>query len=95
MIAAGQSGPLLQPRATIYCKRMKPFFNLEETPGKTVGRRRPPANPLALTDAQRAKNAVAWKRAFGGLPIPRGVYRFRTHEAADEWLWQLLTRNRR
>lgn len=71
---------------------MHPLVNLEEAPAKVVGRRRPPANTLALTDAQRAENAVAWQRAVGGLRIPRGVYRFRTHEEADAWLWERLTR---
>ena len=70
---------------------MEPVVNLEETPGKVVGHRRPPDDGLALTEAQRAANAVAWKKAFGTLRIPRGVYRFHTHEEADEWLWQRLT----
>jgi hypothetical protein len=71
---------------------MKTAVNLEEGIGKTVGRRQPPQDPLALTDAQRSANAVAWKRALGTLRIKKGVYRFRTHEEADEWLWQKLTR---
>ena len=65
-----------------------------ETPGKVVGNRRPPADSLALTPAQSVADAVAWQRAFGGLPIPRGIYRFRTHEEADAWLWEKLTRTR-
>ncbi len=71
---------------------MKPFANLEEKPGKVVGRRRPPADGLLLSPAQQAENARAWKRALRTLPIPRGVYRFKTHEEADHWLWQMLTR---
>ena len=74
---------------------MEPIVNLEETPGKVVGRRRPPADGLALAEAQRAENAIAWQRAVGGLRIPRGVYRFRTHAEADAWLWQKLTQARR
>ena len=73
---------------------MKPIINLEETPGKTVGRRRAPADTLAATPAQSSADARAWKKAFRTLPIPKGVYRFRTHEEADEWLWQMLTRPR-
>ena len=72
-----------------------PIVNLEETPGKVVGRRRPPAEELAITPAQTIKNARAWQQALHPLPIPRGVYRFDTHEEADEWLWQMLTRNNR
>ena len=71
---------------------MKPIVNLEETPGKTVGRRQPPVNGLVMTAAQRGADARAWKKAFKTFPIPKGVYRFRTHEEADEWLWQMLTR---
>lgn len=71
---------------------MKTPVNLEETPGKVVGHRQAPQDSLAVTKAQQAANAAAWKRAFGTLRIPKGVYRFRTHEEADEWLWQKLTR---
>ena len=70
---------------------MDPIVNLEENIGKTVGHRRPPRNGLNLTTANRIADARAWKKAFGGLPIRKGVYRFRTHEEADEWLWQKLT----
>ena len=69
---------------------MKPFVNLEETLGKVVGHRCPQDDPLAMTQAHQTANAKAWKRAFGTLPIRKGVYRFRTHEEADEWLWQKL-----
>lgn len=68
------------------------IVNLEETPIKVVGKRKPPADPLALTEAQKSANAIAWKRAFGTLRIRKGVYRFKTHEEADEWLWEKLTR---
>ena len=71
---------------------MKPIVNLQETPGKVVGRRQPPAGGLVMTAAQRGADARAWKKAFRTLPIPKGVYRFRTHEEADQWLWQMLTR---
>ena len=74
---------------------MKPTVNLEEVPGKVVGRRRPPADGLAMSGPSRIEDARAWKRALRTLPIPKGVYRFRTHEEADEWLWQMLTRPRR
>jgi len=73
---------------------MKPVVNLEETPGKVVGRRQPPADGLTVTPAQEAQDARAWKNALRTFPIPKGVYRFRTHEEADEWLWRMLTRPR-
>ena len=74
---------------------MKPVPNLEESPGKIVGHRHPPADGLAMTESRSIKDARAWQRALRTLPIPKGVYRFRTHEEADEWLWQMLTRPRR
>ena len=74
---------------------MQPIINLEEEPGKVVGRRSAPSSALRVTPAQSAEDARAWKRALGTLPIKRGVYRFRTHEEADAWLWEILTRARR
>lgn len=71
---------------------MKPVINLEGTLGKVVGKRQSPADGLALTKAQQREEAKAWKQALRTYPIPKGVYRFRSHEEADEWLWQKLTR---
>jgi hypothetical protein len=67
-------------------------MNFEEEGLKVAGRRRPPADGLSLGPAQTAKDARAWKEAFGTFKVRKGVYRFRTHEEADEWLWQMLTR---
>jgi hypothetical protein len=74
---------------------MQPVINLEEEPMKVVGRRRAPADPLQMTPAQTIAESRAWQKVFHPLPIPRGVYRFKTHEEADEWLWQMLTRRRK
>ena len=71
---------------------MKRVIVQEEAPVKVVGSRRPPADSLAPAPAQTIENACAWKQKLGALPIPKGLYRFRTHEEADEWLWQMLTR---
>jgi hypothetical protein len=72
---------------------MKPIINLEETIGKQVGHRVAPANPLAAAAGQK-EQARQWKRAFGSPHIPRGVYRFKSHEEADAWLTRMLTRTR-
>lgn len=57
---------------------MQPILNLEEHPGKSVGRR-----AVSLEDYDRLVDASqALQRR---LPFPKGVYRFRTHEEADEW----------
>lgn len=75
---------------------MKPVqvVNLDERIGKTVGRRRPPSG-LSSMAAGTPDDARAWKRAFGTPSIPRGVYRFATHEEADAWLMKMITRKRR
>jgi hypothetical protein len=49
---------------------------------KTVMRRRGPADPVRDSAIlQRTMN-----RLRGAGLVPRGVYRFATHEEADEWM---------
>jgi hypothetical protein len=64
---------------------MKPprLVNVEERIDRVVGRRTQARDPLAMGGDRRA-DARAWQRALGGIPVARGVYRFRTHEEADE-----------
>lgn len=69
----------------------RPFVNVEEPIERVVGRRTRVPNPLAIASSRRA-DAVAWRKAFGGLRVRPGVYRFRTHEEADEWLWRMMAR---
>jgi hypothetical protein len=69
----------------------QPFINVEERIDRFVGRRTKTPDPLAVTSGQKA-DAIAWRRVFGGLRIQRGVYRFRTHQEADEWLWRMMAR---
>lgn len=67
--------------------------NYEEPIGKIVGRRtgiRPPLDPAANGKADK----IAWKKAFGNPGIPKGVYRFSTHEEAETWKLKMLTRPR-
>jgi hypothetical protein len=70
------------------------FDPSDELIGKTVGRRGP---PRALEDVTRdsKESAAAWSRALETPFVPRGVYRFRTHEEADAWLWAMITRTER
>jgi len=69
---------------------VKPIINLEETIGKTVGRRGAPADSL--------KYALGLQKMFGHTtwrsPIRRGVYRFHTHEEADAWMMNYLVRRK-
>lgn len=67
-----------------------PVINNEESIGKTVGRRIA-AHPLRL-DPKRRNNAGAWRSAGLTPGISKGVYRFHSHEEADQWLMDRLTR---
>jgi hypothetical protein len=63
----------------------RPVINVEEFIGKTVGRRVPSRDPLRVSDSTKA-GALAWRAALPYLHVPRGVYRFKTHEEADAWM---------
>ncbi len=67
---------------------MDAVINLEEKIGKTVGRRLAP-NPLRVRKDE-IPAAIEWRRAFGGVRVPRGVFRFHSHEEADAWLMKHL-----
>ena len=67
------------------------IVNVEERIDRVAGRRTHVADPLSIASSRRA-DAVAWQKALGGIRVARGVYRFRTHEDADEWLWRTITR---
>ncbi len=69
----------------------RPFVNIEEPIERVVGRRTKTSDPLSISSSRRA-DAIAWREAFGGIRVRRGVYRFRTHEDADEWLWKAIAR---
>ena len=60
-------------------------INLEETIGKQVGRRKPPTDPLRVASDMN-KLATGLMAASGHKLPRRGVYRFATHEEADQWL---------
>ena len=62
---------------------MDPVINIEENIGKTVGRRRKPS-PMQTSSTQIAE-AEQWRSALGGVGIPKGVYRFKSHEEANAW----------
>jgi hypothetical protein len=58
---------------------VKPVINLEETPGKVVGR-----DTGSVADYDRLVEASA--SLMPRLPFPKGVFRFHTHEEADAWM---------
>jgi len=67
------------------------FANAEERIDRIVGNRTKTPDGLSLASSTKA-DALAWGKALGGVRVPRGVYRFRTHEEADEWLWRMIAR---
>ena len=68
-----------------------PVINVEEFIGKTVGRRRVPKDPFAY-GMKLQKTGARLAKTFGVRGIPRGVYRFHSHEEADAWLMNHWTR---
>ena len=69
----------------------QPCINVEEQVGRFVGRRTAVPDALSTATSNRA-NSIAWRKAFGGIRVPRGVHRFTTHEEADAWLWRMISR---
>jgi hypothetical protein len=70
-----------------------PFINVEETIDKVVGRRTKMPDPLSIEQSSKA-DSIAWRKAFGGFRVPRGVHRFHTHQEAEDWLWRMIARPR-
>lgn len=71
---------------------MDPIVNLDDPVGKIVGRRRVP-NPLK-TRPDEISASKKWREAGVGVRVPKGVFRFKSHEEADQWLMDHLTRKR-
>ena len=68
-----------------------PRVNVEEHVDRFVGRRTRTADALSTLTSNKA-DSIAWRRAFGGIRVPRGVHRFKSHEEADKWLWRMIAR---
>ena len=81
--------------SAIYAGRVmeQPFVNVEEKIDRFVGKRTQTPDALSTKTSNKA-DALAWQKAFQTNGVPRGVYRFKTHEEADEWLWRMITRQR-
>lgn len=71
---------------------MQPIINLDDPVGKTVGKRR--AADVLGTSVSEQEGKYEWCKAGLGLRVPKGVYRFHSHEEADEWLMKMMTRPR-
>jgi hypothetical protein len=60
------------------------IINIEETIGKTVGRRKAPKEPWAGASALQ-KTAHDLLTACGHRIGKKGVFRFKSHEEANAW----------
>jgi hypothetical protein len=67
----------------------EPFINVEEQIDKIVGRRT--KTPDSFEYGMKLQSlAVELHRSFKHRWAPKGVYRFKTHEEADEWMNEML-----
>ncbi|HXR05799.1 MAG TPA: hypothetical protein VN765_00620, partial [Candidatus Acidoferrum sp.] len=69
----------------------QPSINVEEKIDRFVGRRTKTPDALSTATSNKAE-AIAWRNALGGVRVPRGVHRFKTHAEADQWLWRMIAR---
>jgi hypothetical protein len=70
---------------------MEPIVNLDENVGKAVGRRRPADAFATAMKLQKTVNEL--QSHLTGI-CPKGVFRFKTHKEADEWLLKWMSRRR-
>ena len=63
--------------------------NGQDVPAKVVGRRRPAK--AGIENMAPLQETMMWLRE-GRASIPRGVWRFKSFEEADEWKMRMLTR---
>jgi hypothetical protein len=69
-----------------------PCINAEEKIDRFVGRRTHPPNSLRA-GMQLQATAAQLHQAFKHRWMPKGVYRFKTHEEADAWMTKMLARS--
>ena len=69
-----------------------PFINVEERIGRVVGRRTQTPNAFK-SGMQLQYLAVQLHNSLKHHWAPKGVYRFKTHEEADEWMNRMLARS--
>jgi hypothetical protein len=69
----------------------QPIVNVEEKIDRFVGRRTPAPDSLQA-GMQLQDTGVQLHKSFK-FRWRKGVYRFKTHEEADEWMTQMLARS--
>jgi hypothetical protein len=91
---AGDASPLASPRLVAYPWLVvkEPFINVGDKIDKVVGRRT--RTPDAFASGMKLQSlAVELHRSLKQRWAPKGVYRFKTHEEADEWMNRMLARS--
>ncbi len=68
-------------------------INLEDPVGKAVGRTQPPRDPLN-PEHSSIQRSIDFQKAFNCPGHPKGVFRFHSHEEADQ-AWVEARRNSR
>jgi hypothetical protein len=53
----------------------QPLINVEENIDRWVGRRAKTPDALSTATSNKA-DSIAWRKALGGVRVPRGVHRF-------------------
>ena len=70
----------------------QPFVNVEERIDRWVGRRAPAPDSLRAGMLLQETSAQL-HHSFRHRWMPKGVYRFKTHEEAEEWMIKMLARS--
>lgn len=63
---------------------MHPVVNIEDSVGKVVGRRKPASRLVASPQETEANRQ--WASTVFFPRIKPGIYKFKSHEEADQWL---------
>ena len=90
---SGRSPLASMQLAAYLCLVVKqPIINVGEKIDKVVGRRT--RMPDAFESGMKLQSlAVELHRSLKQRWAPKGVYRFKTHEEADEWMNRMLARS--
>jgi len=70
----------------------QPFINVEEKIDRFVGRRTGTPDSVEA-GMQLQETAAELHKSLKHRWFPKGVYRFKTHEEADEWMTKMLARS--
>ena len=70
-------------------------MDIQEMPDKVVGKRQTAPEDAFKAGMVFQETANNLRKSFGHGLVPKGVFRFHTHEEADEWMLKMLVRHSR